>query len=81
MPEMGAIVLSLVQKLHRQEIKDPLIEHLAYQSVIDAAGGEKDFTQLAMNAIDPRVFALQGKIITVKMLDSIGVSQMQELDP
>ena len=67
MPEMVSIILSLVQKLYREEIKDPLIEHVAYQSVIDAVGGEKDFTQMALNAIDPRVLALQGKIITVEM--------------
>jgi hypothetical protein len=67
MPEMEPVILSLVQKLHRQEIKDPLIEHLGYQSVIDAVGGEKVFTEMALNAIDPRILALQGKIITVEM--------------
>ncbi|KAJ5972114.1 uncharacterized protein N7479_002032 [Penicillium vulpinum] len=81
MPEMGPVILSLVQKLHRGEFKDTLIEHLAYRSVIEAVGGEKDFAQMALNAIDPRVLALQGKIITVEMLDRIRASQMQELDP
>ncbi|KAJ5207449.1 hypothetical protein N7491_001921 [Penicillium cf. griseofulvum] len=91
MPEMESVIFSHVQKQHSQELKDPLIEHLGYRSVIDAAGGEKVFTQMALNAIDPRVLALQGKIITVKIfsrekltharLDSTRASQTQELDP
>ncbi|KAJ9490589.1 hypothetical protein VN97_g2662 [Penicillium thymicola] len=81
MPEMGPVIISLVQKLHRGEIKDPLIEHLAYQSVIEAVGGEKDFAQIALNAIDPRVLALQGKVLTVERLDGIRASQMQEPVP
>lgn len=67
MPEMEPMILSLVRKLYRGEIKDPLIEHCAYHSVIDAVGGEKDFAEMVLNAIDSRVLAMQGKVITVEM--------------
>ncbi|CAI7584214.1 unnamed protein product [Penicillium palitans] len=81
MPEMEPLILSLVQKLYREEIKDPLIEHCPYHSVIDAVGGEKDFAEMALNAIDSRVLAMQGKVITVDMLDRIRLSQIQDPDP
>lgn len=67
MPEMEPLILSLVQKLYKDEIKDPLIEHCPYHSVIDAVGGEKDFAEMALNAIDSRVLAMQGKVITAEM--------------
>ncbi|KAJ5862128.1 hypothetical protein N7455_006196 [Penicillium solitum] len=78
---MGPLILSLVRKLYREDIKDPLIEHCPYHFVIDAVGGEKDFAEMALNAIDSRVLAMQGKVITVEMLDSIRLSQMQDPDP
>lgn len=64
---MGPLILSLVRKLYREDIKDPLIEHCPYHFVIDAVGGEKDFAEMALNAIDSRVLAMQGKVITVEM--------------
>lgn len=64
---MEPLVLLPVRKLYREEIKDLLIEHCAYHSVIDAVGGEKDFTEMASNAIDSRVLAMQGKIMTVEI--------------
>lgn len=67
MPEMEPLILSLVRKLYREDIKDSLIEHCPYHSVIDAVGGEKDFAEMALNAIDSRVLAMQGKLITVEM--------------
>lgn len=66
MPMMRSILLSLVQKLYREEINDPMIKHIAYQSVVDAVGGEVEFVQMTLDAIDPRVLALQGQMITVE---------------
>ncbi|CAG8385922.1 unnamed protein product [Penicillium salamii] len=81
MPMMESTILFLVHRLYTDDIDDPLIKHVAYQSVIDAVGGEKDFVQMIVNAIDPRVLALQGKMITVERLDSIRLSQSQESNP
>ncbi|CAG8101590.1 unnamed protein product [Penicillium olsonii] len=80
-PEMRPLIQGLVHKLYRREIKDHLIDHLPYPSIIDAVGGENCFTQMALNSIEPRVLALQGKMVTVEMLERICTSQMQEPDP
>lgn len=59
---MEPLVLSLVRKLYREEIKNPLIEHCAYHSVIDTVVGEKDFTEIALTTIDSGALSMQGKI-------------------
>ncbi|KAJ5832016.1 hypothetical protein N7474_000327, partial [Penicillium riverlandense] len=74
------IISSLVRKLSGQ-LNNPLIRHIPYKSVVDAVGGEEEFCGIALNVIDPRVRALQGKLITVEKLDSIRVSQSQESNP
>jgi hypothetical protein len=65
MPKLHPIILLLIQKLCAGEIKDPLIEHIPYKSVVGAVGGANIFAQMALNAINSRVLALQGKLITV----------------
>jgi hypothetical protein len=65
MPKLHPIILLLVQKLCTGEIKDPLIEHIPYKSVVNAMGGANWFAQMAFNAIDHRVLALQDQLITV----------------
>jgi hypothetical protein len=66
MPQLYPIILLLVQKLCSGEIKDPLIEHIPYKSVVNAVGDANMFAQMALNAIDSRVLALQGGLITVE---------------
>lgn len=65
MPDLYSIILQLIRKLDRGEFKSPLIQHIPYRAVIKAVGGENAFTQIALNAIDPLVTALQNQRITL----------------
>ncbi|KAJ5172979.1 hypothetical protein N7492_005572 [Penicillium capsulatum] len=83
-PEFQPLILSLVQKLHSGGLKNRPIEHIPYKSVIEAVGGATEFSQIALDAIDPRVLALQKKMVNVKMqvlLDKVRESQSRELNP
>ncbi|KAJ5587948.1 uncharacterized protein N7459_003713 [Penicillium hispanicum] len=66
MPELRAIISSLVNKLYNGKLEDRLINHIPYHSVIDAIGGTEEFTQVALNAIDACALALQGSLIAVE---------------
>lgn len=64
-PQLKPIISSFVQNLHNGAIKNDLINHIPYRAVIDAVGGKSGFSNIALNAIDSRVLALQGQAITV----------------
>ncbi|KAJ5723386.1 hypothetical protein N7488_001421 [Penicillium malachiteum] len=78
------MITSLVHRLHNGTIKltRDLINHVPYYTIIDTVGGIATFSNIAFNAVDPRVLALQGQTITVEKYPKSkrktpGISQME----
>ncbi|KAJ5720920.1 uncharacterized protein N7483_008854 [Penicillium malachiteum] len=81
-PQLKPMITSLVHSLHNGTIKltSDLINHVPYHAVVDAVGGTAAFLNIALNAVDPRVLALQGQTITVEKLYTIKTLDLSVLD-
>ncbi|KAJ5728488.1 hypothetical protein N7493_004818 [Penicillium malachiteum] len=77
-PHLKPMITSLVHSLYNGTIKltSDLINYVPYCAVIDAVGGIATFSNIACNAVDPRVLALQGPNHNHRE-----ISQEQEQDP
>ncbi|KAL1970439.1 hypothetical protein VTN77DRAFT_4083 [Rasamsonia byssochlamydoides] len=72
-------VRHLVDGLLRNE--DESLKDIPYASVIEACGGPETVTATVLASIDPQIRALEGKTITVKLLDNIQTKQSNEENP